>query len=59
TVLACELVSAARALRMRPGPVELPALTVVAAVLPHGTDDRPLTADVTTASGLLPVLAAL
>ncbi|MFJ2604086.1 aromatic amino acid ammonia-lyase [Streptomyces sp. NPDC087425] len=59
TVLACELVSAVRALRLRPGAPRPPALAAAAAVLPVGTDDRPLTADVAAASELLPVLAGL
>ncbi|MGW0330984.1 aromatic amino acid ammonia-lyase [Streptomyces sp. NPDC003011] len=56
TVLACELVTAVRALRMHPTPPPLPVLAA-AASLPSGTDDRPLTGDVTAASELLPVLA--
>lgn len=59
TVLACELVVAVRALRLLPEPPPIRALAVAAEVLPSGTDDRPLTADVTAAAELLPVLAEL
>jgi histidine ammonia-lyase len=59
TVLACELVTAVRALRLHPAPPPIPAFTVAAATLPAGIEDRPLTADVTAAAALLPVLAAL
>lgn len=59
TVLACELVTAVRALRLQPVPPPLPALTAAAAALPEGTDDRPLTADVSAATELLAALAAL
>ncbi|WP_037672224.1 aromatic amino acid ammonia-lyase [Streptomyces griseus] len=59
TVLACELVTAVRALRLHPVPPPAPVLAVAAAALPEGTDDRPLTADVTAATELLPALAAL
>ncbi|MFI1565229.1 aromatic amino acid ammonia-lyase [Streptomyces sp. NPDC020490] len=59
TVLACELVVAVRALRMHPAPPPADAFTVAARALPPGTDDRPLTADVTTATALLPALARL
>ncbi|MET8563183.1 aromatic amino acid lyase [Streptomyces flaveolus] len=59
TVLACELVSAVRALRLHPEPPALPALTLAAAVLPTGLEDRPLTADIETATELLPRLAEL
>ncbi|MEW2297481.1 aromatic amino acid lyase [Streptomyces sp. NPDC006743] len=59
TVLACELVVAVRALRRRARPPRTAAFAVAAAALPAGTEDRPLTADVTTATGILPVLAAL
>ncbi|MGW1272166.1 aromatic amino acid lyase, partial [Streptomyces sp. NPDC002491] len=58
-VLACELVAAVRALRMLPGPPPVAAFAVAAAALPAGTDDRPLTDDVTAAAGLLPVLARM
>ena len=59
TVLACELVTAVRALRLHPAPPPVAALAVAAAALPRGTDDRPLTGDVTAAAELLPVLAGL
>ncbi|WP_314224332.1 aromatic amino acid lyase [Streptomyces zaehneri] len=64
TVLACELVVAVRALRMRPAQAEsLPApvavLAAAKAVLPAATEDRPLTGDVTAATQLLPKLAEL
>ncbi|MFF4590780.1 aromatic amino acid lyase [Streptomyces sp. NPDC001388] len=57
TVLACELVAAVRALRLRPVPPEVTAFTAATAALPLGTDDRPLTADLTAAAELLPRLA--
>ncbi|MER6122859.1 aromatic amino acid lyase [Streptomyces sp. NPDC001795] len=57
TVLACELVVAVRALRLHPTPPAVPAFTVAAAALPPGTEDRPLTGDVTAAAELLPALA--
>ncbi|GGX82135.1 aromatic amino acid lyase [Streptomyces anandii] len=59
TVLACELVSAVRALRLRPGEPDAVAFAVADAALPAGTEDRPLTADVTAAAALLRVLAGL
>ncbi|WP_230194363.1 aromatic amino acid lyase [Streptomyces coriariae] len=64
TVLACELVVSVRALRMRPVQAEsLPApvavLAAATAVLPAGTEDRPLTGDVAAAAELLPQLAEL
>ncbi|WP_037858576.1 aromatic amino acid lyase [Streptomyces sp. NRRL S-340] len=59
TVLACELVVAVRALRRRARPPRTAAFAVAAAALPAGTEDRPLTADVTTATEILPVLAGL
>ncbi|MEV5146454.1 aromatic amino acid ammonia-lyase [Streptomyces sp. NPDC052727] len=59
TVLACELVSAVRALRLHPEPPALPALTLAAATLPTGVEDRPLTGDIETATELLPRLAEL
>ncbi|MEU5086232.1 aromatic amino acid lyase [Streptomyces sp. NPDC021356] len=59
TVLACELVVAVRALRLRAEPPCAAAFAVAAAALPAGTEDRPLTADVATAGELLPVLAEL
>ncbi|WP_340375126.1 aromatic amino acid lyase [Streptomyces sp. SS7] len=59
TVLACELVTAVRALRMRPVPPPVPAFTLATAALPLGTEDRPLTADLAAAAELLPRLARL
>ncbi|WP_367573704.1 aromatic amino acid lyase [Streptomyces griseoaurantiacus] len=59
TVLACELVVAVRALRLSPAPPDLPAFALASAVLPGGTEDRPLTADVAAAADLLPRLARL
>ncbi|MGW2885065.1 aromatic amino acid lyase [Streptomyces griseoruber] len=59
TVLACELVTAVRALRMRPVPPPVPAFTLATAALPFGTDDRPLTGDLAAATELLPRLAEL
>ncbi|MFE2097463.1 MULTISPECIES: aromatic amino acid ammonia-lyase [unclassified Streptomyces] len=59
TVLACELVLAVRALRFRPVPPAVTAFSVAAAALPPGTEDRPLTGDITTATELLPRLAEL
>ncbi|MFF3330922.1 aromatic amino acid ammonia-lyase [Streptomyces sp. NPDC002888] len=59
TVLACELVTAVRASRLHPVPPPVPTFAVAATALPEGTDDRPLTADVTTATELLPALAEL
>ncbi|MGW5232366.1 hypothetical protein ACWEQU_08710 [Streptomyces nodosus] len=50
---------AVRASRLRPAPPAIPAFTRAAAVLPQGTEDRPLTADVAAAAELLPVLARL
>ncbi|MFF6808080.1 aromatic amino acid lyase [Streptomyces sp. NPDC012616] len=58
-VVACELVAAVRALRMLPGSPPVAAFAVAAAALPAGTDDRPLTDDVTAAVELLPLLARL
>ncbi|POX63244.1 histidine ammonia-lyase [Streptomyces sp. Ru62] len=57
TVLACELVSAVRALRLHPEPPAFPALTLAAAVLPTGLEDRPLSGDIEAATELLPRLA--
>ncbi len=64
TVLACELVVAVRALRMRsvqadslPAPVAV--LAAATAVLPAGTEDRPLAGDVAAATELLSRLAEL
>ncbi|MFE9453828.1 aromatic amino acid ammonia-lyase [Streptomyces sp. NPDC006739] len=59
TVLACELVSAVRALRLQPLPPPVPAFALAAAALPSGTEDRPLTGDITAAADLLPPLARL
>ncbi|MEU6534462.1 aromatic amino acid lyase [Streptomyces sp. NPDC047000] len=59
TVLACELVTAVRALRLRPVPPPVAAYTLAAAALPSGTEDRPLTGDVAAAVELLPQLARL
>ncbi|MCX4765686.1 aromatic amino acid lyase [Streptomyces sp. NBC_01275] len=59
TVLACELVAAVRALRMHPVPPPVAAFAAATAALPTGTDDRPLTGDVTAATELLSTLAEL
>jgi histidine ammonia-lyase len=62
TALACELVAAVRAVRMRGGAVPRDGWGEVLAAcddLPAGTADRDLTADVARAQELLPVLAAL
>ncbi len=59
TLVACELVSAVRALRLRPTQPPTPAFTTASAALPTGTDDRPLTADIAAAAELLPTLAEL
>ncbi|MGW0190265.1 aromatic amino acid lyase [Streptomyces sp. NPDC003362] len=59
TVLSCELVTAVRALRLHPSPPAAPALMTATSPLPHATEDRPLTTDLTRARALLPVLAAL
>ncbi|MGV9562308.1 aromatic amino acid ammonia-lyase [Streptomyces sp. NPDC003480] len=58
-VLACELVVAVRALRVHPAPPDVPAFRAAAAALPDGTEDRPLTADVTAAAELLSGLSEL
>jgi histidine ammonia-lyase len=62
-VLACELVAAVRALRLRGLTPARPGLAVAfglaAQNLPAGTADRALDADLTTAQGLLPGLASL
>ncbi|BBB00095.1 putative histidine ammonia-lyase [Actinacidiphila reveromycinica] len=62
-VLACELVAAVRALRAQPTALlaaDAPVRAVLASpALPAGPGDRPLTADVTAATLLLPALAAL
>ncbi|MFI6930920.1 aromatic amino acid ammonia-lyase [Streptomyces sp. NPDC050287] len=59
TVLACELVTAVRAVRMLAAPPNLAPFTLAAAALPSGTEDRPLAGDVTAATELLPALAEL
>ncbi|OIJ96895.1 aromatic amino acid ammonia-lyase [Streptomyces colonosanans] len=59
TVLACELVVAVRALRLQPDLPPVAAFTVAATALPDGTEDRPLTGDVTMAAELLTSLAEL
>ncbi|MEV8064766.1 aromatic amino acid ammonia-lyase [Streptomyces sp. NPDC085995] len=59
TVLACELVTAVRALRLRPDPPAVRAFAVADAALPTGVEDRPLTADVTAATELLRTLAEI
>ncbi|MEU0116434.1 aromatic amino acid ammonia-lyase [Streptomyces bobili] len=59
TVLACELVCAVRALRMSAVPPEIAVFALADEALPDGTDDRPLTADVTAAAELLRLLAQL
>jgi histidine ammonia-lyase len=62
-VLACELVAAVRALRLRgTGLAEgllVPAYEMAASALPHSTQDRPLDGDLAIAQELLPALAAL
>jgi histidine ammonia-lyase len=58
-VLACELVTAVRALRMHPTPPPVPAFTVAAEALSSCTVDRPLPEGVSTATELLPVPAGL
>ncbi len=62
-VLACELVAAVRALRLRgltPGrPALAAAFDLAAGALPPGTADRALDTDLTAALGLLPALAGL
>ncbi|MFG2353405.1 aromatic amino acid ammonia-lyase [Streptomyces sp. NPDC048521] len=59
TVVACELVAAVRASRLRPVPPRVPAFTLAADVLPSGTEDRPLTGDIGAATELLHHLAEL
>ncbi|MFD9396300.1 hypothetical protein ACFWBB_37860 [Streptomyces sp. NPDC060000] len=64
TAVACELVAAMRVLRMRPERAGSPAppadvLAAATAVLPAGTEDRPLTGDVTAAVEPLPRPAGL
>lgn len=61
-VLACELVTAVRASRLRPDqlpPSARPLLEHIAPHLPTDPEDRPLTADVAAAAALLPTLADL
>jgi histidine ammonia-lyase len=62
-VLACELVAALRALRLRgirpAGRTLADAFELAAGVLPADTSDRPLDGDVAAAQRLLPELAAL
>ncbi|HXP22459.1 MAG TPA: aromatic amino acid ammonia-lyase [Streptosporangiaceae bacterium] len=62
-VLACELVAAVRALRLRAaqpaGPVLAGALSRAVEVLPGGTADRALDADLALAQELLPALARM
>jgi histidine ammonia-lyase len=61
-VLACELVAAVRALRLRgirPASASLAEAFGLAAALPAGTADRPLDGDLARAERLLPALAAL
>jgi histidine ammonia-lyase len=62
-VLACELVAAVRALRLRtlrPVSASLAeSFDLAVGVLPADTADRPLDGDLTSAEGLLPALAAL
>ena len=61
-VLACELVTAVRALRQHAEPLPSVFGVLFGHVAPHlpaATEDRPLTADVSAASALLPALATL
>ena len=62
-VLACELVAAVRALRLRglrPVPAALAgAFDLAARALPADTADRPLDGDLTSAESLLPALATV
>ncbi|WP_410568528.1 aromatic amino acid ammonia-lyase [Amycolatopsis sp. cmx-4-61] len=62
-VLACELVAAVRALRMREADlVDLPvrdAFEAASAVLAESLDDRPLTEDIAAAAGVLEALARI
>jgi histidine ammonia-lyase len=63
-LLACELVAAVRALRMRTEPLpEAPVFAVLgagmSAALPLSTEDRSLSGDVHAAAGLLRTLAEL
>jgi histidine ammonia-lyase len=60
-VLACELVAAVRALRLRrarPAGSLGPAFELAAATLPQSTADRPLDGDLAAAEGLLAPIAA-
>ena len=61
-MLACELVAAVRALRMRQATPLRPALAaafeLAAAALPPGTADRALDTDLAAAQRLLPAFAA-
>jgi histidine ammonia-lyase len=61
-VLACELIAAVRALRLRglrpSGPALGSAFERAAVVLPSGTSDRPLDGDLAVAQSLLPAMAA-
>ncbi|MGD0686426.1 MAG: aromatic amino acid ammonia-lyase [Streptosporangiaceae bacterium] len=60
-VLACELVAAVRALRLRglrpAGPALAEAFELAAGALPADTSDRPLDGDLSTAQRLLPAMA--
>jgi len=62
-VLACELVAAVRAMRLRglrpAGPALAEAYQLAAGALPADTSDRPLDGDLAVAQRLLPGLAAL
>lgn len=62
-VLACELVAAVRALRLRgvrpAGPSLAEAFDLAGGALPADTTDRPLDGDINAAQGLLPRLAEL
>ncbi|MER6349638.1 aromatic amino acid ammonia-lyase [Streptomyces sp. NPDC001595] len=58
-VLACELVTAVRALRLHPAPPPVRAFTTASRALPTGTADRPLATDLATARELLTALARL
>jgi histidine ammonia-lyase len=61
-VLACELIAAVRALRLRglrpPGAALGDAFERASGVLPSDTSDRPLDGDLAVAQGLLPRMAA-
>ena len=58
-MLACQLVAAVHALWLHLVPPPVPAFVVVAAVLQPGTEDRPPTGDITTATDLMVQLAEL